>query len=96
MDGFTFVQKGMDSEKSGDISSAIKYYEMAVASMFDGNRPYDRLAIIYHKSKRYKDEERVLRIAIEVFSKIVHKDRPDRIPKLQKFQQRLDKLTPLL
>lgn len=96
MDGFTFVQKGMDAEKAGDVDAAIKYYEMAVINKFDGNRPYDRLAILYHKSKRYKDEERVLKIAIEVFNVIVHKDRADRSPKLERFQQRLDKLKPLL
>ena len=39
----------MELEKEGKIDSAILLYEENVKESFEGNHPYDRLAVIYHK-----------------------------------------------
>ena len=59
--------KGKKFEQDGQIDEAIKCYERSVKDRFDGNFPYDRLAIIYRRLKRFSDEIRVLERAIEVF-----------------------------
>ena len=82
---------GKDAEKNGDIEAAIRLYEENVRERFTGSHPYNRLAIIYHKQKRYEDEKRVLRTAIDVFSTI-NNGRKDVDPKLEKFKERLAKL----
>ena len=83
---------GAEFEKQKDIETAIKFYEANVAARFEGNYPYDRLAIIYSKMKRYEDEKRVLEIAIDVFEHDVYAERGDRSPKLIKFRERLAKV----
>lgn len=82
--------KGMSCEKSGNIDKAIMYYERNVTNRFEGNRPYDRLAIIYRKRKDYDNEVRVLETAIDVF-KNINSGRQDVAPKLAKFKMRLSK-----
>lgn len=79
---------GAEAEKNGDIDTAIMLYERNVAERFDGSHPYKRLATIYRKQKRYADEVRVLRTAIQVFSNI---DRQDVHDKLIWFKERLEK-----
>jgi tetratricopeptide (TPR) repeat protein len=83
--------KGKELEKSGRINEAIELYEKNIAEEFDGNRPYDRLAIIYRKRKQYDEEIRVLEKAIAVFENKVHPDRPDKNKKLTRFKERLKK-----
>ncbi|WP_413538709.1 tetratricopeptide repeat protein [Enterococcus malodoratus] len=82
--------KGIELEKNGKIDEAIKLYENNVKNSFDGNHPYDRLAIIYRKRKDYNNEIRVLQSAIDTFEKI-SPDRRDVAPKLLKFKKRLAK-----
>lgn len=62
--------KGIELEKKGDIENAIKLYEQNVADEFFGTYPYDRLAIIYRKRKRFDDEIRILKRKISIFEKI--------------------------
>ena len=62
--------KGSELEKKGDIENAIKLYEQNVADEFFGTYPYDRLAIIYRKRKRFDDEIRILKRKISIFKKI--------------------------
>lgn len=83
-------RRGMSCEKSGNIDKAITYYEKNVTNRFEGNRPYDRLAIIYRKRKDYDNEVRVLETAIDVF-KNINSGRQDAAPKLAKFKTRLSK-----
>lgn len=94
---FKFVEKGyksnckaMSYEEEKDIPNAIKYYEESISYNFDGNYPYDRLAILYRKNKDYDNEIRVLNKAIENFS-LLEKTSPrgDIHPKLNKFKERL-------
>ena len=83
--------KGIEFEKKEEIEKAIRLYERNVEEDFEGNHPYDRLAIIYRKRGEYKEEIRVLRKAIFVFENKVHSGRMDGEPKLLKFRERLDK-----
>lgn len=84
--------KGKELEKEGKIDEAIKLYELNIKQAFDGNHPYDRLAIIYRKQKDYDSEIRVLNHAITVFTKLLKSTRrADVKPKLEKFQTRLEK-----
>jgi len=76
-------------EKDGQVDEAIKLYERNIEENFEGNHPYDRLAIIYRKRKQIDDEIRVLEKGIWVFENVVYKERGDRLPKLQKFKKRL-------
>lgn len=83
--------KGIQLEKDGQVDEAIKLYERNIEENFEGNHPYDRLAIIYRKRNEIGDEIRVLGKAIWVFENVVHKERGDRLPKLQKFEKRLER-----
>jgi len=84
--------RGRDLEKQGNITDAIELYELNVAYGFEGDFPYDRLRVIYSKQRRYSDVIRVLEKAIDVFDRKVSPTRPDRSPKLEKFQRQLEKV----
>lgn len=62
--------KGKDLEKQGDIEDAIRLYEQNVADKADVPFPYNRLAIIYRKQKRFDDEIRVLEKALKAYREI--------------------------
>ena len=81
--------KGTEFEKTGHIERALELYEINKSENFQGNHPYDRLAIIYSKQGRVEDEIRVLNKAILVFEKLICRNREDLIPKLEKFKKRL-------
>lgn len=83
-------EAGKRLEKEGLIDAAIELYEKNIALDFEGDLPYNRLAILYRKKKQYEDEKRVLEHAVDVFTNKVYKKRSDRITKLNKFQERLD------
>jgi len=83
--------KGIELEKKGHTDKAIELYEQNVSESFDGNFPYDRLAIIYRKRKQIDDEIRVLKKAVWVFENVVHQARGDRLSKLDRFKKRLQK-----
>jgi len=88
------IMLGKSFEADGEIDKAIVCYEDCIRKRFEGNGPYDRLAVIYRKLGRRDDEIRVLNEAISVFEAIVLKGfRADGPPKLTKFQKRLAKLT---
>ena len=87
--------KGVELEKSGQVDKAIKLYERNVGENFEGNHPYDRLAIIYRKRDLIDDEIRVLEKAVWVFENIVYKGRGDKPTKLEKFKKRLEKVKSL-
>lgn len=87
--------KALELEKQEDVDTAITLYEKNVSHRFDGNCPYDRLAIIYRKKKDYDNEIRVLETAIDVFTHDVPASRSDRSIKLTRFKERLTKATKL-
>lgn len=83
--------QGFDAKNTGDSDSDIEFYKKQVAEGFDGNHPYDRLAIYYRKRKEYDKEIEVLRKAIDVFSNNVDSQCLDRNSKLERFKARLEK-----
>lgn len=87
---------GQQWEKEGRTAEAAVLYEMNLLDNFDGSFPYDRLAVIYKKQKKYDDLVRVLEKAVYVFENIVHKDRADRQKKLDKYKEKLEKAIGLL
>jgi tetratricopeptide (TPR) repeat protein len=88
--------KGIEFEKLGKVAEAIELYEKNIENNFEGNHPYDRLAIIYRKNKDIINEIRVLEKAIYVFENIVYLQRGDRLPKLGRFKIRLEQAKLLL
>ena len=88
------IQNNLDGiayEKAGNIDEAIKLYEYNVAHRFAGQHPYNRLAIIYRKQKKYDEEIRVLKTAIDVFTNDVSDERRDKLLNLEKFKARIEK-----
>lgn len=84
---------GKKFEKNGEIELAIQEYEKNILEKFEGNFPYDRLAIIYHKRGDYKNETRVLIKAIETFERLKETTlRKDIDFKLERFRKRLKKV----
>ena len=84
--------QGIEYEKQGLVDKAIILYEENIEDFDEGSHPYKRLAIIYHKQKKYEDERRVLEQAVYVFKYIVSNKRMDKEPKLKYFNDRLKKL----
>lgn len=84
--------KGQEYERKGNISKAIRLYEKNVDEGFDGNFPYERLAIIYKKHKDLDNEIRIVKKAITVFEKVVKEGRSDGETKLDKFKVMLEKI----
>lgn len=59
---------GIMLEKKGEIDTAISVYEENIKIGYPATHSYDRLMIIYHKLKQYKNEKRVIEIALRVFN----------------------------
>ncbi|WP_434122353.1 tetratricopeptide repeat protein [Salinicoccus roseus] len=88
--------QGKKFEETGEIEKAIELYEKNIEEEFEGNHPYDRLAIIYRKRKQYREEIRVLNQAVSVFEKEkIKSKRQDVNPKLIRFKERLEKVKAL-
>lgn len=84
--------KGRELERQGLLDNAIEFYESNVADGFDGNFPYDRLAVLFRKRKQFDREVLVLERAIEVFESLrASTRRGDVSPKLEGFRARLKK-----
>ena len=79
---------GIELEDQGLIDNAIECYEANARDGFDGNHPYDRLAIIYRRRGEVDKELTVLRRAIDVFERLQTSPRSDIAPKLAGFRQR--------
>lgn len=61
---------GIKLEKEGRIAEAIQVYEANIAGdCYPATHSFDRLMILYRKQKDYASEIRVIKKAIEVFSK---------------------------
>ena len=80
---------GMELEANGQIDSAVECYQANVREGFEGNYPYDRLAVIFRRRKDSTSEAAVLTRAIEVFASLQSRSRSDMAPKLEKFKRRL-------
>jgi tetratricopeptide (TPR) repeat protein len=81
---------GIELESQGLIENAIECYQRNVRDGFEGNGPYDRLAIIYRRRGDTEKELAVLRRAIEVFEQLQASPRSDVAPKLNAFRRRYE------
>lgn len=81
--------KGKELESQGKLEEAKELYLQNMNEGFEGNHPYDRLAIMFRKEQAYDKEIEVLEKAIYVFENKVNKQRMDRQPKLERFKKRL-------
>jgi len=88
---YKMQEKASQLEEEGNIDESIKIYEKMISYATDLPGPYNRLAILYRKRKRYADEIRVLERAVYVYENVVFVYRADRISKLEKFKERLEK-----
>lgn len=59
---------GRQAETEGDLELAAKHYEESVKKDYADAFSYSRLMIIYRKLKRPKDELRIIKKGIKVFS----------------------------
>ena len=60
---------GIDFEKNGDVESAIKIYEEVISRKYPATHAFDRLMVLYRKKKDIVNEIRIIKIAIDVFTK---------------------------
>ncbi|MGG1444380.1 hypothetical protein ABE354_20435 [Brevibacillus laterosporus] len=82
----------LDSDSGEDFDTAIQIFEKVCIYGYDGENPYNRLAIIYRKQKRYDDEIRILNRWLYVLENIVFPERADRLPKIEKCKTRLERV----
>ncbi|MBD0851923.1 hypothetical protein [Maribacter arenosus] len=83
---------GKQLEKEDNVLEAMSLYEANISEAFEGSFPYRRLAILYRKRKLLSEEVRVLEKAITVFNSLISSGRTDIKPKLNEFQERLNKV----
>jgi len=60
---------GIEYEKKGNIKMAIQAYEENIELGYPATHSYDRLIVLYRKEKDYENEKRILKSAIDLFSK---------------------------
>jgi tetratricopeptide (TPR) repeat protein len=77
--------KGITYEKDGKVDQAILAYEKNLEMAYPALHSYERLMILYRKEKRYDDEIRVIRKAINDFPAKSHK------VYTEKWEERLEK-----
>lgn len=82
-EGYELNKQGMAYEAQGDILTAIKYFEDSIAAGFCGSHPYQRLAVLYRKQKKFSDEIRICDAAIAKLQ-----DDPYSTKKVESFQHR--------
>jgi tetratricopeptide (TPR) repeat protein len=82
--------QGRELERLGLIDNAIELYWANVRDGFDGDGPYERLAVIYRRRKDRASEVAVLERAVEVFEDLMDRSPRSDVPiKLAKFRERL-------
>ena len=62
------IEKARQAEAGEDPDAAIKLYEENIKSGYPDQYSFDRLMILYRKQKKYKDELRVIKRGIKVFT----------------------------
>lgn len=60
--------KGIAAEKANNETKAIEFYEKNISQRCVATHAYDRLMKIYRRMKDYSNEERIINLAIEVFT----------------------------
>lgn len=81
--------KGIELEKAGEIEAAIAVYELNISDKcYPATHAFNRLLVLYRKSKNYKAEKKVCQKALRLFGKIESENK--------KYSERLDKINKLL
>jgi tetratricopeptide (TPR) repeat protein len=62
------IDEARQAESNEDLDTAIELYEENIKSGYPEPYSFDRLMILYRKQKRFKDELRVIKRAIKVFT----------------------------
>jgi hypothetical protein len=81
--------QGRELERAGFIENAIEFYQANLRDGFEGNYPYDRLAVIFRQRGDLAAEILVLKRAMQVFGALQGTFRADVAPKLARFAARL-------
>ncbi len=84
--------EALSAEQSGDVEGAIALYERNAAEGFPGDLPYGRLVMLYERSGRIADAERILLRAIEVMEASTRRGARERRAMVRVFQNRLKAL----
>jgi tetratricopeptide (TPR) repeat protein len=85
-DGYKSQMIGFELYKQGNVEEAEAYLLDAVKKEFNAPALYDKLAILYRKQKRYKEEVQILELGINIMDK--YKTQGAKVPKLK---ERLNK-----
>jgi tetratricopeptide (TPR) repeat protein len=80
-DGYKSQMIGFKLYKQGNVEKAEAYLLDAVKKEFNAPALYDKLAILYRKQKRYKDEVQILELGIKIMDK--YKTQGAKVPKLK-------------
>lgn len=85
--------KGKRFESTGKLDKAIELYEANVADWFSGNYPYDRLRLIYSKTKQYDEAIRVCSAFVKMADTLLEQGsrRGDLATKREKFIHWIEK-----
>ncbi|MFN2439495.1 MAG: tetratricopeptide repeat protein [Chitinophagaceae bacterium] len=84
-----YIKQAKAAEEAGEAENAAVLYERAIKQEPFLEQPYNRLMIIYRKTKRFKDELRVLDKALDIFK--THYDDKKEIFKRQNTVGKLSK-----
>jgi len=82
---------GVELERANRIDEAIQCYQANVSDGFEGNYPYDRLAIIFRRRNDPASEIAVLKRAVDIYSHLQGDSTLN--AKLEKFRQRLNRVS---
>ena len=75
--------KGKELEADGKLDKAIEVYELNISGdCYPARHSFDRLLVLYRKSKNYKDEQRVCKKAIKVLKEAKYNERLEKINNL--------------
>jgi hypothetical protein len=74
----TLQQTGKTLETEGETAKAIALYEKEVGKGITDIFPYQRLLIIYHKQKDYREELRILKKGIDMLTRSL-KEKQDKV-----------------
>lgn len=73
------VEKARQAEAAEDTAAAIQLYEENIKTGYPDQYSFDRLMILYRKQKKYKDELRVIKRGIKVFTEDVERRQKEQV-----------------
>jgi tetratricopeptide (TPR) repeat protein len=76
--------RGIYFERAREVELAISCYEENVKLRQPATHAYERLMVLYKRSKKFEDEIRIIRIAIDIFDNDKYRKRLEKA--IKKFQ----------